>query len=672
MRVITKLLRKGKNVTASQITKQQLAVRMGYQILTEYRKRARTQGGKWSIYRKLRGVMLADEVGMGKTYEALALATRLYIANTKTRRENYRILILVAPAIQSKWSWCGEQISALEKCSELCQDLSCGHRDDKNQCRTATLPDKQDVGIFLKNVALKKRRDDIVRLFSTLHRNKIRSSRDWLTSRVKSEHQAIFLAGLQTLERTGGRNENIHFKPSRKSRNKISIRKGYFDLIIADEAHIARTGVEQETVSRLSTSALRKIKALLNNNPNAKLVLLTATPFQNHVGEFKRLLELLEYGSQERKNEHGKTVVEIIKEGLDGTKREYDTLIESLLFENVKALYRKSELDHDADDKTNYRPKQLKIRSKKIVEGLDDYLRDVMIRNRKDKIENIIEEIDLLKVSQPASLHYLLMRDLVGVEKDEREEDESPSFSIILSELVSSAESMRRSLYYSKEKLRRFNMLNKCFSNNTVFHLKQQRLLALLKRVQSSSQDKVKPVVTVFFRYLRTIDKMKAYLQENGIRNCYVFTGSDPKPMFRKERLEKIKKECLDFGVLLVSQVGNEGLDFDKFSNTIIHYDGHFNPAVIDQRNGRVYRRKATKEEIRAYRLQLKDTYDERITNIEMEKRKLKDFYLGDKTLGNLLNIVAEQRNGHQKAFIMKQVWERFTIDLEPKEALLI
>ena len=70
--------------------------------------------------------------------------------------------------------------------------------------------------------------------------------------------------------------------------------------------------------------------------------------------------------------------------------------------------------------------------------------------------------------------------------------------------------------------------------------------------------------------------------------------GSTTNTRQRKELLNTVDKRNQELNshiVFLVSQVGNEGLDFDKFSDTVIHFDGHYNPAVIDQRNGRVYRR---------------------------------------------------------------------------------
>jgi len=679
---ITNKLLCSKNISRNLLIRQRLAVKMARQILLEYPDRAKTIGGKWSIYRKLRGVMLADEVGMGKTYEALALASFLYLRTTKSRRNKFRVLILAAPAIQSKWQWCSEQKSALKDCSNICPP-DCLRRDKKNnkQCSAESGPEDYDIGNFLKYLKVGKRQPDVVRLFSTLAQNKIKSKRDWMGRKIRENQQAVFMAGLQTFEKPKGKNNNIHFP---KSHGTLYLKENYFDLIIADEAHIARTGKEDETDGQESKIALRKIKALLNHHPKAKLILLTATPFQNHVGELCRLLELLEYGSPEHGSDNGESVIKIITDGLKKSKKDYDEQVNDLkntdsdFHKFYKDFYIQSDLDIDDDPKTNKRPEQLKDKRKRRLEGLDDYLRDVIIRNRKDQVENKLEEVNIIDDAPAAALQYLLLRDFINPQDPEADNKARTNPPMFLSELVSSEEALLKSLSKkNSSNAADFKAKVKCCkeTGKSLCELKKQRLLMLLNKVENEKKRKKKPVVTIFCYYEKTIEMLENFLDK---KFCVcVFTGKNPKLKNRTKRLEcirgkaKIAEKTKKIFVLLVSQVGNEGLDFDDFSNTVIHYDGHFNPAVIDQRNGRVYRNETKKEDIKSYRLQLSDTYDERITNIEMEKRKLKDFYLGDKSLEKLLDLTAKGSNGQTKKAI-REIWKNFTIDLRPKESLLL
>lgn len=142
----------------------------------------------------------------------------------------------------------------------------------------------------------------------------------------------------------------------------------------------------------------------------------------------------------------------------------------------------------------------------------------------------------------------------------------------------------------------------------------------------------------------------------------------------RKELLHTVQernKHANSHVIFLVSQVGNEGLDFDKFSDTVIHFDGHYNPAVIDQRNGRVYRRDNTNKNITVTHIYLKDTYDQRIKFIELEKRKMKDFFLGDKGLETVLKKIFTKKNIKEEDELLKEL-EKIKIDLEPKEKYLM
>ncbi len=142
----------------------------------------------------------------------------------------------------------------------------------------------------------------------------------------------------------------------------------------------------------------------------------------------------------------------------------------------------------------------------------------------------------------------------------------------------------------------------------------------------------------------------------------------------RKDLLEKVDKrnqEATTPIIFLVSQVGNEGLDFDNFSDTVIHFDWHYNPAVIDQRNGRVYRGKNQAKDISVKHIYLKETYDQRIKFIESEKRKMKNFFLGDSGLQGIIKKILSKENIQEEKSLLKEL-ERIKFDFEPKEKYLL
>ncbi len=66
--------------------------------------------------------------------------------------------------------------------------------------------------------------------------------------------------------------------------------------------------------------------------------------------------------------------------------------------------------------------------------------------------------------------------------------------------------------------------------------------------------------------------------------------------------------------VIIASSVGQEGIDLQRYCRSVIHYDLEWNPARIEQREGRVDRHgRLAKGAIDVYLLVCKDTYDERI-----------------------------------------------------------
>ncbi len=83
-----------------------------------------------------------------------------------------------------------------------------------------------------------------------------------------------------------------------------------------------------------------------------------------------------------------------------------------------------------------------------------------------------------------------------------------------------------------------------------------------------------------------------------------------------------------------------------------------------------MYRRANKQKDISVYHLILRDTYDQRIKFIEEEKKRLKDFYLGDGNLEQLFQKILNLEQDEKKSKLKKLL--RFTIDLEAKEKYLL
>jgi superfamily II DNA or RNA helicase len=83
------------------------------------------------------------------------------------------------------------------------------------------------------------------------------------------------------------------------------------------------------------------------------------------------------------------------------------------------------------------------------------------------------------------------------------------------------------------------------------------------------------------------------------------------------------------FGILLISEVGSEGLDF-QFCDIVFNYDLPWNPMRVEQRIGRLDRYGQTAERIRIYSFVLEETIEERILLRLYERIRIFEESIGD------------------------------------------
>lgn len=84
--------------------------------------------------------------------------------------------------------------------------------------------------------------------------------------------------------------------------------------------------------------------------------------------------------------------------------------------------------------------------------------------------------------------------------------------------------------------------------------------------------------------------------------------------------------------VLLVSQVGEEGIDLQQHTRYVLHYDVEWNPARMEQREGRVDREgRRTRGAVQVQFFLLKDTYEERVFHTVMQRDAWFQVLIGSK-----------------------------------------
>jgi hypothetical protein len=168
---------------------------------------------------------------------------------------------------------------------------------------------------------------------------------------------------------------------------------------------------------------------------------------------------------------------------------------------------------------------------------------------------------------------------------------------------------------------------------------KFDHLLAILRSVDATDPS---GKVVVFSFYKRTLAYLQRRLREHGI-GVEVISGdvpSSPDNRAKDERGARVDRFHADpsVRVLLSSEVGSEGLDFQEASNVVVHYDLPWNPMKVEQRIGRIDRHGQPRSIVYTISFAIKDTLEERIRQVLYER-----IGVFRETIGDLEDIIGER-----------------------------
>lgn len=181
---------------------------------------------------------------------------------------------------------------------------------------------------------------------------------------------------------------------------------------------------------------------------------------------------------------------------------------------------------------------------------------------------------------------------------------------------------------------------------DTKFDVFYQAVLNILDQDPTS-----KILVFAFFR--GTIDHLHRRLHELGLQ-VQILHG-DIKLDERKGNVQHFR-ENPNIHILLSSEVGSEGLDF-QFCNTIFNYDLPWNPMKVEQRIGRLDRFGQKHKRINIYNLVIQNSIEERIF-----LRLYERIGIFTATVGDLEEIL-----GNEIRRISKEI---FSSDLTPQQEI--
>jgi superfamily II DNA or RNA helicase len=147
-------------------------------------------------------------------------------------------------------------------------------------------------------------------------------------------------------------------------------------------------------------------------------------------------------------------------------------------------------------------------------------------------------------------------------------------------------------------------------------------LESCLKELQETQPGE--PIV-IFSYFKKTLEYLARQLGALGY-SCTVISGSiDPEE--RDKRIAQFREG--KYQILLSSEVGSEGLDF-QFCHILFNYDLPWNPMVVEQRIGRLDRFGQKAEKILIFNLSAPGTIEDEILNRLYNRIRLFESYIGD------------------------------------------
>ena len=184
--------------------------------------------------------------------------------------------------------------------------------------------------------------------------------------------------------------------------------------------------------------------------------------------------------------------------------------------------------------------------------------------------------------------------------------------------------------------------------------------LEALRKIIQDKQNLPNNKIMLFSSFRHTLSYLDARLRADGVRVGMIHGGTpDEERVLLRSRFEQPREEsdCLD--VLLFSEVGCEGLDY-QFCDCIVNYDLPWNPMRVEQRIGRIDRNGQQSESVAIVNLITPGTVD-----ADIYERCLVRIGVFENALGGSEEILGDI------ASEIKNIAENYTLSEEDRRAKL-
>jgi len=189
---------------------------------------------------------------------------------------------------------------------------------------------------------------------------------------------------------------------------------------------------------------------------------------------------------------------------------------------------------------------------------------------------------------------------------------------------------------------------------------KYDKFIEILKGIRAREG---RPKIMIFAFFKDTLKYLQQRLKQDGFE-CGMITGDIP-PVERKTIIESFTNESR-FQVLLSSRVGSEGLDF-QFCDTLFNYDLPWNPMEIEQRIGRLDRIGQESPIIRIYNFWIEGTIEQRIL-----ERLYARIGIFERSIGELEMILGEELGTIERDILSRKLTREEEERLIEQKALAI
>jgi superfamily II DNA or RNA helicase len=580
------------------------------------------------------GILIADEVGLGKTIEAGLIWTEL-----RARMDARRLLVVCPAMLCEKWQM------------ELAD-------------RFGVRAEIVDAGELLKKLrTVRERPQDSFSLIASMQG--LRPPQDWDDEKEPSKAKAAMLA---------------------RFLKEADLEDPLLDLVVIDEAHYLRN---RETQTHYLGKLLRSV--------SQNMVLLSATPIQLRSRDLFHLLHLLDEDAFPFEHSFTNTLeanapIIRLRDQLLASSMTQIQFLEALhIALDARIFQDNAQIEYLIENPPSDAVLDSPRGRSEIAERLDriNPLAKVVTRTRKRDVQEMrvlrepfsikakmtsVEEEFYLAVTEKVrtfceageiSTGFMLttpQRQMsscmaaacrgwitrIGKGAD-KELDET------IFEAFGDSESITEKKLELGTLLVELVKIAKSVGNYQALKESDSKYAALLSNLCSYWGKNPRRKIVLFSYYRHTLDYLKERLIEDEIESVLVYGGMDKNAALR---------EFADLNgpdILLSSEVASEGVDL-QFSSLVINYDLPWNPMKIEQRIGRIDRIGQEAEKIFIWNFIYEDTIDDRIyerllVRLDVFKRALGSIeaILGDEIRGLSCDLLLHSLTPEQEKSRIEQ-----------------